>query len=118
MYIRTCEKCTTTFECLFEDMERSICYACALKEICPQVAPEEGDFNAAGLLSGELTEQEYKWIQEDVRAAELGISIHEYDCEDPEESFWDERCRECDVLLADEKTICSDCQKYHGIPDE
>ena len=77
MYTTTCSACGKTFERLYEKRARDICYGCALKELCGNLPPEEGDFNSARIISGEMTEQEEKWLQEDLEAVESGRSIRE-----------------------------------------
>ena len=51
-----------------------LCYNCALQKVTGGSCPEEGDFNTASLISGEMTDQERKWLQEDLRAVETGCS--------------------------------------------
>lgn len=77
MYTVICRECSITFESLHDKAERSICYECALKILCGNSAPEEGDFNSAMINSGEMTEQEAKWLQEDLEAVESGRPIRE-----------------------------------------
>ncbi len=79
MYTTTCSACGKTFERLYEERARDICYSCALKELCGNFAPEEGDFNSARIISGEMTEKEEKWLMEDLRAVETGRSIREWE---------------------------------------
>ena len=86
MYKTICSTCGKTFEKLYEKRERDICYWCALKELCGNFAPEEGDFNSARIISGEMTEQEEKWLQEDLEAidhsraeSEWSRMVEEYD---------------------------------------
>ncbi len=59
--------------------ENQICYGCALECITGDRAPEEGDFNSARIISGEMSEQEWRWLKEDLEAAEQGRSIREYE---------------------------------------
>ncbi len=93
MITLTCGTCNKQFEALDDtNTEKPICYACALKSIAGGWAPEEGDFNSARIISGEMSEKEWKWLQEDLRAVEEGRSIREYFCDEPE-NF--ERCDEC-----------------------
>ncbi len=82
MIRKVCGTCRVPFNSLFEETGRSICYGCALQEFTGGKPPEEGDFNSARLVSGEMTEKEWKWLQEDLRAAEEGRSIREF--EEPE----------------------------------
>jgi hypothetical protein len=85
MSLVTCAVCLKNFETLHKERERNVCYDCALKEICGKFVPEEGDFNSAGIISGEMTEQEEKWLRQDLRTVEMGLSIREdYFDEEPE----------------------------------
>lgn len=99
MHTTTCSVCRKTFERLYEKCERDICYGCALKEFAGNFPPEEGDFNSALLISGEMSEQEAKWLQEDLEAVESGRSIREpYNEEGQDEdvdSIWDDYCLKC-----------------------
>lgn len=88
MYTTVCGTCGKTFERLYEKRERNICYDCALDEICGKYAPEEGDFNSAMIISGEMTEEQERWFQEDLEAVESGRSIREvYEEETDEERY-------------------------------
>ncbi len=85
----TCSVCSKHFERLYEKRTCDICYECALKKLCGNFAPEEGDFNSARIVSGEMTEQEEKWLQEDLRAVETGRSIREPYSNDEDETHHD-----------------------------
>lgn len=88
-----CGTCNKQFEALDDtSTEEPICYGCALDSITGGRAPEEGDFNSARITSGEMSEKEWKWLQEDLRAAETGRSIREYFCDEPEDIEWCEEC--------------------------
>ena len=118
MYTCKCEVCSKTFERLYEEMVRDICYGCALKEFCGNFAPEEGDFNSALIISGEMTEQDAKWLQEDLEAVETGRSIREsYDEEKQDEnvgSIWDDYCPKCyEPIEACECGYVKRCQNCH-----
>jgi len=52
----------------------SKCYNCTLAEITRGAAPEEGDFNTAGIISGTLTALERESLQRDLSAVELGTN--------------------------------------------
>lgn len=54
-----------------------ICYACALERITGGHAPEEGDFNSAHLISGEISDTDLGYLMEDLRNVELGRSTFE-----------------------------------------
>ncbi len=59
---------------LGRDASKQLCYNCALNKVTGGGCPEEGDFNTASLISGEISDQEWKWMQEDLRAVETGRS--------------------------------------------
>ncbi|MDR3547734.1 MAG: hypothetical protein P4M11_05630 [Candidatus Pacebacteria bacterium] len=73
-----CTDCQKTFEqnqtpkltelalAVGRDTERPVCYACALEQLIGRRAPEEGDFNSAHLISGEMSDKEWRWFQEDM----------------------------------------------------
>jgi hypothetical protein len=74
-----CRKCEKTFERNEQlgPTDSPICYSCALNEFTGGRAPEEGDFNSASLVSGEISDKELQWLREDLRAVEEGRSIVE-----------------------------------------
>lgn len=49
-------------------MDSTICYGCALESLIGNGCPEEGDCNSALLISGEMTDQEARWLQEDLES--------------------------------------------------
>lgn len=86
MYITTCKSCSDIFEVSDEKVERSICYKCTLKELCGDRPPEEGDFNSAMIISGDMSEQEWQLLRADLEAVESGRPIREpYDDEHEDE---------------------------------
>ena len=87
MYITTCKVCSDIFEVSDEKVGRGICYKCTLKDLCGNHAPEEGDFNSAMIISGEMTEQDAQLLQEDLRAAETGQSFRGLDFEEDEDPY-------------------------------
>ena len=70
MYERTCKKCDKVFQSQKEDS--TTCYGCALKHFAGNRAPEEGDFNSALSVSGEMSDQEARWLQEDLESVDHG----------------------------------------------
>lgn len=60
--------------------QEPICYTCALRALCNGCSPEEGDFNTASLQSGEISDKELSWLEEDLRAVESGRSVKEKYC--------------------------------------
>ena len=74
---------------LGRDPDKQLCYNCALQKVSGG-NPEEGDFNTAHLISGEITDQEWKRMQEDFRAVETGHSSCEPDyCQEYEDDYDD-----------------------------
>ena len=103
MQTQTCGTCGKSFERnekvgsnLAEALgrnSRSICYACALDEITRGRAPEEGDFNSALLISGEISDKDLRWLMEDLQAVEQGRSVRErFEPDDEEDADW---CHVC-----------------------
>ena len=74
------------------DPENERCYSCALDYFTGGRAPEEGDFNSAHLLSGEMSDKEWRWLQEDFRAVESGRGSVWEPMDDEEDEDW---CRYC-----------------------
>jgi len=70
-----CETCGKHFNSQRTTSE--ICYGCALTRLIGNGAPEEGDFNTALLVSGEMTDEEARDLQEDLESVEQGRSIRE-----------------------------------------
>ncbi len=88
----------------------AVCYGCALAEITKGRAPEEGDFNTARIVSGEMTDKEARWLQEDLRAVEEGRSIREPYYDEAEEDYVDPAwCYQCNRDIAFCKCICHEC---------
>ena len=59
-----------------------VCYDCVLESLTQGRPPEEGDFNTASIVSGKMSEDEFRYLQEDLRNIEQGISRR--DPADPE----------------------------------
>ncbi len=68
-YTRECPHCQVQFH---SRKAEGKCYNCTLDEITHGNPPEEGDFNSAGIISGTLTDEEWKNLQADLAAVELG----------------------------------------------
>lgn len=66
---KTCSKCGKTFR---TNNNSEKCYNCTLDGITGGYAPEEGDYNSAKIMSGEITEQEFRRLQQELGAVELG----------------------------------------------
>ena len=85
----TCEKCGKQYQKndKIAQGREPICYSCALKGLTVNGGPEEGDFNTASLISGQMSDQEYGWLQEDLKAVESGRSSFEpYEDNDDEDA--------------------------------
>ena len=77
---RVCGTCGKHFKSQRNDS--TTCYGCALTRLIGNGAPEEGDFNTALLVSGELTSEDARSLQEDLETVEQGRSIREVFTED------------------------------------
>ncbi|MDP2655848.1 MAG: hypothetical protein Q8P17_05050 [bacterium] len=88
MYITTCKTCSDIFEVSDEKVERGICYNCTLKELCGDRTPEEGDFNSAMIISGDMSEQQWKLLKADLESVESGRSIYESCREEDDEEVY------------------------------
>jgi len=65
MVEKVCSKCKGTFQ---TSNDSELCYNCTLADVAGDLAPEEGDFNTASILSGTMTAEERRWLQEDLEA--------------------------------------------------
>lgn len=95
MYMRNCSTCSKEFltSHSVEKKAQVKCYDCTLESITEGRAPEEGDFNTAALSSGTMTDQEWQWLKEDLRAVEGGgspFSPYEDDDTDYYDPAWDD----------------------------
>ena len=86
LFDRVCKSCTKEFKSNRSDA--STCYACALRDIAGRNPPEEGDFNSALMISGEMSEKEWQWLQEDLwevdKAAHACDKCGQMTCQCPE----------------------------------
>jgi len=64
-----CKTCGKTFLTVRQGSDE--CYHCALTRITHNQCPEEGDFNTALLISGEMTEEEAYLLQKDLESVEV-----------------------------------------------
>lgn len=93
---RKCETCGKTFQTFLSNA--SECYGCALKRFCGGGMPEEGDFNSASLVSGNLSPEDRRQLQRDLAAVERSSSCREsfdddveyFDIEEYESDYDDE----------------------------
>lgn len=126
MYTTTCTQCQRQFErnekvsgTMAEALgrnSRSICYGCALMEFTGGRTPEEGDFNSARLVSGEISDNELRWLMEDLRAVEQGRSMVEYPDDEKECIDWCDICGStcyCNEAPenSDDVEICKGCHR-------
>lgn len=102
---KICTVCSETFEqnqdpgitamayAVGRDTDNERCYSCALDHLAGGRWPEEGDFNSARLISGEMSDKQWRWLQEDMRAIESGRrSVWEPMDDEIDDSDW---CYEC-----------------------
>lgn len=81
MFTRTCSVCSRTFET--KKSEATTCYDCCLERLTGDRAPEEGDFNTARISSGQMTEQQERWLREDLESVDHSGEQEMYD-EEPD----------------------------------
>jgi hypothetical protein len=118
MFKKICSVCNKVFENnpKFNNNReaRKICYACALEEITGGHAPEEGDFNSAHLISGEISDKDLGYLMEDLRNVELGRSTFEPYEEDSDEDWedlaWCNTCNKDTAFCL--CTYCPMCGEY------
>jgi len=91
----TCKNCGKKFEKHTgeefgdnRDSLQDICYDCALESTTGGQPPEEGDFNTARITSGEISEEERRLLQEDLRSVDWAAC--QPDPEDDEHDHLDE----------------------------
>ncbi|OGZ60737.1 MAG: hypothetical protein A2919_01105 [Candidatus Spechtbacteria bacterium RIFCSPLOWO2_01_FULL_43_12] len=71
---KVCRGCGKEFQ-TSNDSDK--CYNCTLEDICHGNPPEEGEFNTARIVSGTLSAQEYRYLQQDWGSVELGRTTEE-----------------------------------------
>ena len=64
MFNRTCSTCQKKFNSQKKDS--NTCYGCALTRLIGNGGPEEGDINSALLISGEMSDEYARQLQEDL----------------------------------------------------
>jgi|GEM_PF-1694127 len=111
MFIKCkCIVCKKQYEKTVGGNSRSICYDCALEEITGGHAPEEGDFNSAKLISGEISNIDLEYLMKNLRSVELGQSAsepyYEESSEDWEDPAW---CYTCNKDTAFCMCNCPEC---------
>ncbi|MBI2087038.1 MAG: hypothetical protein HYT69_02600 [Candidatus Zambryskibacteria bacterium] len=110
------EKVNSTMAAAVGRDSNDICYACALERITGGHAPEEGDFNSAHLISGEISDKDLGYLMEDLRNVELGRSTFEPYEEDSDEDWEDPAwCYTCNKDTA--FCTCYNCSKCGLNPD-
>ncbi|HEY4483069.1 MAG TPA: hypothetical protein VI953_02740 [Candidatus Paceibacterota bacterium] len=63
-----CAKCGKVFQS--QKMNSVTCYWCALEHFAGGRPPEEGDFNSASLLSGEMSDEEARELQKELESVD------------------------------------------------
>ncbi len=112
MVKRKCSKCGKVYEqnksekfrrwagAVGGDEDVSLCYDCALQKVTNGTPPEEGDFNSARLISGEMSDQELEWLLQDLRGESDGgcgrSMSHAYDPDEDEDACEEQSRRELD----------------------
>jgi hypothetical protein len=90
-YERTCKTCRKKFRS--QKIDSTICYGCALKHFAGNRPPEEGDFNSASIVSGEMTDEEARSLQKELESVDhSGEEANErrlYEGYDDEDHRWD-----------------------------
>lgn len=90
MVTKNCGGCGKSFQ-TSNDSDK--CYECTLDDITHGNPPEEGDFNTARIVSGTLSAQERRYLQQDLESVELGRTTDEeygYDDDDEDEEYYPE----------------------------
>jgi len=77
MFNRVCTKCVKKF--FSSRSDANICYGCALKDFAGKNAPEEGDFNSAALISGEMSEKEWRLFQRELESVDHSDAASRYE---------------------------------------
>jgi hypothetical protein len=122
MYSLKCSVCDINFDfnpkvnsnlasAVGRDSDKS-CYSCTLNRLTGGRFPEEGDFNSARLISGEISDRELSWLMAELRAVETGSSVYEpYEEADEEtHNIWDDYCPKCYESL--QACECSYVEQY------
>jgi hypothetical protein len=111
--IISCTVCKKTFEqnenpeltalafAVGRDTEHPVCYGCALRQLTGNHAPEGGDFGSAYLISGEMSDKEWRSLQEDLGMVRATWSP-------PEPAFGEDYEDYSDL-------VCHTCGKYHDM---
>ncbi len=86
-----CEDCGKIFEAQGNETGQGKCYNCALTRITGGRPPEIEDFTTAGFMSGEMSDEEWRDFQAELRR------YHPGDFVTHEEEF----CKRCGNLLTD-----------------
>ncbi len=71
MFNSACKTCGKKFESQRKDSES--CYRCALERITGGNPPEEGDFNAALIVSGEMSDRQAWQLQKDLESIDHSV---------------------------------------------
>jgi len=100
MQIKTkCKSCGKEFVKNVEETSKSsdrsqdICYDCALESLTKGRPPEEGDFNTAMITSGEMSEDESRLLQEELRKVDWAACQPDPE-DDPDDRSWFDEDRE------------------------
>ncbi len=82
----SCGKCQKLYEKNVETKGQThICYDCALQSLTGGQHPEEGDFNSSRIMSGEMSDDERRWLAEDLRSVDWATCQPDPDDSDDQE---------------------------------
>lgn len=117
-----CSVCKKVFETLNDERENARCYNCALLSLTTRqdgtvLPPEEGDFNSALLISGEMTQEEADLLCRELQKVDAAACDEEF--ADYEQALVDEaRMWEDEASYADEYEEGYDSDdEYEEYPD-
>ena len=86
----TCGTCNKLFNSI-EMSDTPICYACALQSMTEGVRPpEESDINSALLISGEMSEEEWRQLQRELERVDHSRAQQDWEEENEyyRERYW------------------------------
>jgi len=93
MFDRTCGTCDKNFKSQRKD--GNTCFGCALERITNGQPPEEGDFNTALIVSGEMSDRNARQLQEELEAIDHCGAAESYEEDlvyhDDQYEDWQER---------------------------
>ncbi|MBU1754834.1 hypothetical protein KKH81_00940 [Patescibacteria group bacterium] len=92
---------------LGRNSENERCYNCALTYVSGGFGPEGGDFNSARFISGEMSDDELRWFQEDQRDLQRRYPEESDEERYPERyEYYDYEPEPEELYLEDETNVC------------